>query len=177
MEFLKLAEWQGIAGIIAIIEFIILLKDRTPGASSLSYTHTPDSSQKSVTKGPIRVIGLIVFMLLGWILYSLPWAVLAFGLGFSWWMVLSPTFLVLGSLPSLGSVVVKSAFLGGFLGGAIPLSSLALFLTSIHPQMLTAGNYFAYFVTTFVLGGLIGALSGPGTVRVVQKLGLPLPLQ
>jgi hypothetical protein len=86
-------------------------------------------------------------------------------------------FFILGSLPALGSVAAKSVFLGGFLGGGIPLGSLALYLSSINPQMSSIHPPFAYFVMFSIFGGILGALSGPATVKLTQQLRLPLPLQ
>jgi hypothetical protein len=98
-------------------------------------------------------------------------------MGYQWKLVLSPTFIILGSLPPLGSVAARSIFLGGFLGGAIPLGSLALFWASISPQMSSVASPFTYFVVFNIFGGMLGALSGPATVRLTQQLGWPLPLQ
>ena len=180
MEFLKSPELQGIAAIIAVIEFSILLWDRVKPTSTPPSSGAPSASAHSPVSPssvPARVLGLIIFLFLGWITYSFPWAVLAFGMGFPWRLVLSPTFLILGSLPPLGSIAAKSIFLGGFSGGAIPLGSLALFWASINPQMSSVGSPFAYFVVFSVFGGILGALSGSATVKLTQQLGLPLPLQ
>jgi len=179
MEFLKAPELQGIAAIIAIIEFVILLlRSETKSTSGIPHLGKSSTNSGSSSKGFARVVALIVFLSLGWLIYSLPWVVLAFALGLPGErLVLSPMFFVLGTLPAIGALIVRYQFLGGFLGGAIPLASVTLFIAAVDAQMSSITTPFALFVMSSFIGGAVGALSGPATVNVMQRLGLPLPLK
>ena len=65
----------------------------------------------------------------------------------------------------------------GRVGGGLPSDVLALFFASASPGMVKIASPFAYFVVFVVIGGFIGAVTGPITVGLVQALRLPLPLQ
>lgn len=171
MEWLQAPELQGIAAIVAILEFILMLLQ---GVKPSNPSTGGGTANPSVAE---RMKGFVFFLLLGWITYSIPWVIIAFGMGFSLWIVFNPIFFVLGSFPPLGSIVTKSVFLGGFLGGSLSLGSLALYWSTFNSQMSAVAPPFAYFVVFAVIGGCFGALTGPTTVKLAKSLKLPLPLQ
>lgn len=181
MEWVLWPHIQGIAALFGILQgvaFVLDIRNKSRTSPTLgdplpeSILQGQDKSAWSIAAYTLGVIFIFVF---GWITYSVPWALLAFSMGFSTSMVFSVTFLVLGSLPPVGSLLVKSKIFGGFLGGGLPMGLLALFLSSSNPEMQQFGSPFAYFIVFTVFCGFIGALTGPLTVKSAQAFRLPLP--
>lgn len=187
MSWLTSDELQGIAALVVVVEFMVMFVwDRLtkPTAASNSAATTipsPVGKTASPQNVVIQIGGVVFLFVVGWIIYSSPWGVMAFALSSfdpklpSYSLVFHFLFLVLGSLPPLGSLMAKSVIIGGFLGGALPLGLLALFLSSLDPNMQATTSPFAWFTVFFVFGGYLGAVSGPATVKLAQALKIPLP--
>src|SRR3954469_17000852 len=119
----------------------------------------------------IEIARRILAFPLAWALYSIPWALLSLAMHFQASMVLSPLFFALGSMTALGALVLRPPVVGGFLGGGIPLGTLALFYVSSNPNLQKTASVLAWFAMFMVFGGLLGALTGPATLRILQSVG------
>lgn len=186
MDWIKSPELQGVAALMAVLEFAFLIwgNFRSSGSGNqivqtpaLSGPGSPGPKSPSANI-PLRVAGIVFLLACGWLTYSLPWAVIAFALNFSpAATIFNFIFLILGSLPPLGALMTKSMSVGGFLGGGIPLGLLALFWSSANPAMQAVASPFAYFLVMVVIGGLLGTITGPATIRLARILKLPVPFQ
>lgn len=182
MDWIKSPELQGLAALMAVLEFAFLIWGNFRSSGNVNQiVQTPAEMPGPAPASPnmpLRVAGIVFLLACGWLTYSLPWAVLAFALNFSpAAIIFNFIFLILGSLPPLGALMTKSMSVGGFLGGGIPLGLLALFWSSANPEMQAVASPFAYFVVALVIGGLVGTVTGPGTIRLARVLKLPVPFQ
>ncbi len=175
MDWLKAPELQGIAALIAIVQVVVAVVRSVrsaPPAQPVGQPHAHPPSSASTLRFVSSAIGVVVFFIVGWILYSSLWALFALAMGFPASMVLSTLFFALGAFPALGVLLTTSPLVGGFFGGGIPLGTLALFYASSHAHMLTIATPLAWFGVFVLFGGLIGAMTGPAALRMVQMLGL-----
>jgi hypothetical protein len=179
MELLRAPELQGIAALIAILQVVIAVVKSLRSSTPVQSGGQPNSTQPSSgsTLSPIKsAIGSVVLLIVSWVIYCIPWVLLALAMSFPPSMVLSALFFALGAFTALGVLVSKFPMVGGFLGGSIPLGALALFYTSSNAQMFNTASPLAWFGVFFIFGGLIGAVTGPAALRIVQMLGLPVRL-
>ncbi len=156
MEWLSQPEHQGIAVLIAMAQVIFAVV-QYPGAAA---------SQPSGTL--VRMVRGILLLAAGWVIYSIPWALLAFSMRFPPSMVFSPLYFVLGAFSVIGAITARNHIIGGFLGGSVPLGTLSLFYLSSNPQMQAAAPPLAWFGMFMVFGGLLGALTGPAALGIMQ---------
>lgn len=193
---------QGAAALVAILEFMGLglfraneyQRQSQPPAQQTGRPVATQSKwpwaqggQPGITRSFRAAAGLDIRFLLievtliiviGWIIYSIPWALLFFAArlpGLPPQTVISFLFLVLGSLPAIGSAFAKSPKVGGFIGGAVPLSLVTLFLSSYGSLSMDLGagrgfNPFSLFILAFLIGGVWGSVVGLTTVDVVERI-------
>ena len=179
------SEFQGFGTLIALLETVGLLSWRlfsSMRGALAEHTPTPPSAPEVPAQSnrvAAIILGLAIFLALGWVIYAIPWTVFAFSFNYeAWWTIAwNPLFLVLGSLPPIGSALTSLRILGGGLDGGLPLGVLALLFATNNPDMVTFASPFAYFVVFGVFGAFIGAVTGPATVSLVRALRLPLPLR
>ncbi len=176
MDWLRAPEIQGMAALIAIgqVAFAIAKNLKQPGRAPAPAAEN-DSQPLSPSPSRIAIIlGTVLFLVLGWIIYSIPWAIMASLLGGAPNMVLSVLFFTFGAFTALGVLFTKGPALGGFLGGGLPFAMYTLY--SLNEQMTAMVSPFTWFAVSGIISGLIGAVTGQVIVRIMQILKLPIPL-
>ncbi len=176
--WLKSPELQGAAALIALIEFGILTWKslRRPSQAPVQPPSPPPTPHdKPVDSAYAKIIGIVLLLITGWITYSIPWTLIAYSINLSPMVVVSMLFFVLGSLPAIGALLTKAPAVGGFLGGGLPLGVYAIYGASTDPSWNQIAPFFAWFVVFFLIGGVLGALTGPMTLKILRNLRLPLP--
>lgn len=164
MEWLSQPEQQGIAVLIAILQI------------AFTVAHYPGYGGLRSSGMPARIVQGIGLLVIGWLIYGILWALLAFSMRFPPSMVLSPLFFVLGAFTVIGAISTKSPVVGGFIGGSVPLATLSLFFLSLNPQMQATATPLAWFGICMMFGGLMGALTGPATIGIFQAVRLQMPV-
>src|SRR5262245_32830497 len=139
MEWFSHPEHQVIAVLIAITQLVFTAQ--YPGL---------DVSQSSSI--PARIVRGIVLLVVGWVIYGIPWALLAFSMRFPPSMVLSPLFFVLGAFTVIGAITTRNPRIGGFIGGSVPLATLSLFFLSFNPQMQATAPLLAWLGMFMIFG-------------------------
>ncbi len=165
MEWLNQQEHQGIALLIAVFQLII----------TGVYYPLPESAPP--LERTERILRAAILLLAGWVIYSIPWALLAFSMGFPPAMVLSPLFIVLGGFAVIGALTTKSPRIGGFIGGSVPLATLSLFYLSANPELQETGPPLAWFAMFMIFGGMLGVLAGPTAMGVTQAVRFGAPFR
>ncbi len=182
-ELLGAAQWQGI-GVLVAVAFGVLtwwqaresrrhdLPEQTSPTSGSVLAHRWKPSP-SVTS---RLGGALLVLIVSYALFAGVWAVLAFVLKGQPNMVISSGFVMFATPSGFLALVMRWPFVGGFLGGATPLSMFALY----HAEEMTRNTQsspsaLAWFVVFFIFGGMIGALTAGPMVIAARSLGVPLP--
>jgi hypothetical protein len=89
--------------------------------------------------------------------------------------VLQLGFAVFAAPPGFLALVMRWSFVGGFLGGAVPLSLFALYYSAEYIRDIPGlPPPFAWFALFFLMGGMIGALTGGPMVIAARSLRIPL---
>lgn len=178
---------QGIAAIVAIGEaavgvmmFIRSTPRPNPRAAMRDTIHSPvpPSLPDGFSSRLAAALGAVLFLVLGWIVFSIPWSILALSMGYRPEIVLSFLFFILGASAALGALLTRHPAVGGFLGGGLPFGILALYYFSINPNMKdVAPSPLTWFAVFAIIGGLIGALTALTLVSVMHLLRLPVPFR
>lgn len=164
MQWLGNSEHQGIIILIAILQFVF----------AVARYQGPDIPQLPGMLA--RGTRVIVLLVVGWIIYGIPWALLAFSMRFPPSMVFNPLFFVLGAFTVIGAITARAPIVGGFIGGSVPLATLSLFFLSVNPRMQATAPPLAWFGLCMTFGGLLGALTGPATLGIVRAVKLRAPV-
>jgi hypothetical protein len=179
-DILRAPELQGIAALIAIAQIVFTIgkalwpperSDSTSGETLPRTSYAPSSPSRFGV-----ALGAVLFLVLCWLMYCVFWAGLAFALRFPPGMVISVTYFVLGAFVALGVLITKMPLIGGFLGGGLPLGTLALYFVSINTSMAAMAPGLAWFTVFGIFGGLLGAVIGVSIVQLMRVLKLPLPM-
>lgn len=156
MVWLDQMEHMGILALIALLQI------------GFTVAYTPDVLGARSAGIPVRIAQALTLLITGWIVYSVPWALLAFSMRFPFSMLLTPLFFVLGGFTVIGAITTKTPMVGGFIGGSVPLAALSLFYISSNPQMQEMAPPLAWFGLFMLFGGMLGALTGPATVKLAK---------
>jgi hypothetical protein len=126
---------------------------------------------------PVKVVHVSLFLALGWAIYSASWTLLALAMGQPVSSLPYGLYFVLGGFALIGAINTRNAAVGGFVGGSVPLATLSLYFLSINQAWQAMAPPLAWFGMFMIYGGLLGALTGPATISLVQAAMLHLPVK
>ncbi|MDQ4103230.1 MAG: hypothetical protein M3186_05815 [Actinomycetota bacterium] len=178
-DLLAAEQWQGISAILSV------------AIAAATWWEAHRSRKRDIRRGPSpedggvqlapptvvrRLGGALLVFVATYVLFAGIWAVFNLVLYGETGPVLQLGFVMFAAPPGFLALVMRWPFVGGFLGGAVPLSLFALY----YSQEFIRDNPdlpppFAWFVVFFLLGGMIGALTGGSMVIAARSLGIPLP--
>ncbi len=166
----------AVGAAFVLCAIVIALRPSPINANEIASVTTPQPapSAEAPRRRLMAALGLLLFFLLGWIAYSFPWVLLAFAMGFPPSVAVSVAVIVLAGLTMLGILLTKNPVLGGFLGGAFPLGTLALYYSSINPAMKVPDG-FAWFSVFAVVGGYFGGITALIVIEIMRFLNLRIP--
>lgn len=189
-DVLRAPEWQGIGVLITVAIAVLTwwtarrsrqhdVPETTPPASDGGGAARLGRKLRASPNVTTRLGGALLVLMASYVLYTSVFAVLAFAYeAESKMTLLSSGFAIFAAPPGFLALVMRWPFVGGFLGGAVPLSVFALHTVS-NPSYLAQGEYsstpLALFVLAFLFGGMIGALTAGPMVIAARSLGVPLP--
>ncbi len=128
MEWLRAPELQGIAALIAIGQVLFAIMrslKHTPASTAPQPVSTAQSLHPAAASRVAGSFGALLFLLFGWLIYSIPWALLAVAFHYPPTMVISLLFFILGAFIALGVLLTRAPIIGGLLGGGVPLGTVA----------------------------------------------------
>ncbi|MGH3935221.1 MAG: hypothetical protein ACRDS1_09635 [Pseudonocardiaceae bacterium] len=177
------AQWQGI-GVLVAVAFGVLTwwQARQSRRHDLPEQTSPSSGGVLIHRWKLspsvasRLGGALLVLVVSYTLFAGVWAVFAFVLKSQPEMVISSDFVIFAAPSGFLALVMRWPFVGGFLGGAIPLSMFALYhAEEMARNAQSPPSALAFFVVFFILGGMIGALTAGPMVIGARSLGIPLP--
>ena len=175
--FLATPELQGVAAIIATVEFSWLVWDKVKrsGVAPARAEATPLSQRSGLAT---HVTGVAASLLVAWLIYVLPLLLLALTGGtLQDAVAVSPWVFIFSSLPILASVVILPRTIGAFLGGGLPFALFFLQLAISTNAFAPGISPMTWFVFCLLLGGVYGVFAAVLTTNAMRSLGLPLPLE
>ncbi|MGH3763689.1 MAG: hypothetical protein ACRDTX_00810 [Pseudonocardiaceae bacterium] len=123
-----------------------------------------------------RLGGALLVLIASYTLYAGIWAVLYLVMFGQMGPAVQLGFVMFAAPPGFLALMMRWPFVGGFLGGAMPLSLFALYHS---PEFIrnTPGSPppLAWFVVFFLIGGMIGALTAGPMVTAARSIKVPLP--
>lgn len=122
-------------------------------------------------------IGFILFLVFGGLIYVIPWVIMGSTSGFYVLQAQNLWLFLFGVLASFGSLFTKSFFVGGFIGGGLPLGIYALYKASDSLDWQRIAPSFTWFVVFLIIGGMIGALTAPAAHWFLRLCRLSLPFE
>jgi hypothetical protein len=172
-------EWQGI-GVIVGVAFAAATWWEAHRSRQRDIRMPPSPEDGGVQLPPPTVVrrlrGALLVFVATYVLFAGIWAVFNLVLYGERGPVLQLGFAMFAAPPGFLALVMPWPFVGGFLGGAVPLSLFALYYsTEFIRNTPDLPPPFAWFVVFFLMGGMIGALTGGPMVIAARSMGIPLP--